>query len=86
MRYLIQNEVIKDLAAQERIKQQKQQVQISEKFNLTIDEASQYFNIGRDKLYAIAKENGCKFVLYNGRNILIKRKQFEKFLEQNTYI
>ena len=75
-----------DLAAQERIKQQKQQVQISEKFNLTIDEASQYFNIGRDKLYAIVKENGCKFVLYNGRNILIKRKQFEKFLEQNTYI
>ena len=75
-----------DLEAQERIKQQKQQVQISEKFNLTIDEASQYFNIGRDKLYAIVKENGCKFVLYNGRNILIKRKQFEKFLEQNTYI
>ena len=84
MNYLTQNEVIKDLEAQERIKQQK--VQISEKFNLTIDEACQYFNIGRDKLYAIAKENGCKFVLYNGRNILIKRKQFEKFLEQNTYI
>lgn len=61
-------------------------IPISEKCNLTIKEASEYFNIGRDKLYALTKENGCKFVLYNGRNILIKRKQFEKYLEQNTYI
>ena len=64
----------------------KEIIPISEKFNLTIEEASQYFNIGRDKLYALTKENGCKFVIYNGRNILIKRKQFEKYLEQNTYI
>ena len=61
-------------------------IPINEKCNLTIQEASQYFNIGRDKLYKLAKEDGCKFVLHNGRNILIKRKQFEKFLEQNTYI
>ena len=64
----------------------KEIIPISEKCNLTIKEASEYFNIGRDKLYALTKENGCKFVLYNGRNILIKRKQFEKYLEQNTYI
>lgn len=61
-------------------------VPINEKFNLTIEEASQYFNIGRDKLYELVNEDGCKFVLHNGRNILIKRTLFEKYLEQNTYI
>lgn len=61
-------------------------VPINEKINLTIQEASQYFNIGRDKLYKLTKEDGCKFVLHNGRNILIKRKMFEKYLDQNKYI
>lgn len=75
--------IAEDLEALERTKQQ---VPICEKFTLTIEEASQYFNIGRDKLYALTKENGCKFVLHNGRNILIKRKQLENYLEQNTYI
>ncbi len=64
----------------------KTNVPIHEKFNLTIEEASQYFNIGRDKLYELANTEGCKFVLHNGRNILIKRILFEKFLEQNIYI
>lgn len=61
-------------------------IPVNEKFNLTIEEASQYFNIGRDKLYELVKEDGCKFVLRNGRNILIKRMLFEKFLEQRSYI
>lgn len=64
----------------------KMHVPINEKFNLTVEEASQYFNIGRDKLYELANENGCKFVLRNGRNILIKRMVFEKYLEQISYI
>lgn len=67
-------------------KKQKNIIPIYEKFNLTIEEASQYFNIGRDKLYELVNEEGCKYVLHNGRNILIKRKVFEKFLEQNSYI
>ena len=61
-------------------------VPINEKFNLTIAEASEYFNIGRDKLYELAKEDGCKFVIHNGRSVLIKRKAFEKYLEQVAYI
>ena len=63
-----------------------QSVPISEKYSLTILEASEYFNIGRDKLYELAKEDGCKFVIHNGRNILIKRKLFEKYLESISYI
>jgi len=61
-------------------------ISISEKFILTVQEASDYFNIGRDKLYELAKEDGCKFVIHNGRNVLIKRKLFEKYLESVSYI
>lgn len=62
------------------------QVQLSEKFNLTIPEASAYFNIGRDKLYELAKENGNDYTLHNGKTILFKRKQLEKYLEKRSYI
>ncbi len=77
-----------DLKAQEKnnCRNKKCSIPINEKFNLTIEEASQYFNIGRDKLYELANEDGCMFVLHNGRNILIKRILFEKYLEKNTYI
>lgn len=61
-------------------------IPIHEKFNLTIEEACQYFNIGRDKMYELTKTEGNRFALHNGRNILIKRKLLEKYLEQNSYI
>ena len=61
-------------------------IPISEKYTLTILEASTYFNIGRDKLYELAKEEGNQFTLHNGKIILFKRKQLEKYLEQKTYI
>ena len=61
-------------------------IPICNKFTLTVEEATQYFNIGRDKIYQLTKEEGCKFVLHNGRNILIKRELFEKYLENKTYI
>lgn len=61
-------------------------VPISEKFTLTIPEASSYFNIGRDKLYELAKEEGNTYTLHNGKTILFKRKQLEKFLESRTHI
>lgn len=61
-------------------------IPIYEKYNLTIEEASMYFNIGRDKLYELVKTEGNKFVLHNGRSILIKRKLLEKYLDQNAYI
>lgn len=58
------------------------EVPVCEKVLLTVEEASAYTNIGRDRLYALAKSPKCTFVLFNGRNILIKRKQLERFLEQ----
>lgn len=61
-------------------------VPINEKFTLTVQEASSYFNIGRDKLYELAKEEGNTYTLHSGKTILFKRERFEKYLENKSYI
>ena len=58
-------------------------VPIWEKYALTIYEATEYFNIGEHRLRQLVKEN-CRadFVLLVGTNVEIKRKLFEKFLDE----
>lgn len=61
------------------------QVQIKDKFCLTIDEAAEYFNIGEKKLRKIVADYmDSGFVIQNGVKVLIKRKRFEDFLEDIT--
>ena len=63
------------------------QVQIKDKFCLTIEEASEYFNIGEKKLRKIVSENlDSGFIIQNGVKFLVKRKQFENFLNDLTSI
>ena len=63
------------------------QVQIKDKFCLTIEEASDYFNIGEKKLRQIVTENlHSDFVIQNGAKYLIKRKRFEAFLNEISAI
>lgn len=57
-----------------------------EKYNLTIKEAAQYYNIGENKLRELIKEQDCDFVLYVGKKVLIKCKKFEKYLDTVTYL
>lgn len=61
-------------------------IPIWEKLNLTIEEAAEYSNIGICKMQELAKEPMCPFVLYVGRKKLIKRKEFEKYLEKTLEI
>lgn len=62
-------------------------VPISEKYTLTIKQASRYFGIGEGKLRKLANENlSSNWVLQNGNRILIKRKQFEKLLDSQDQI
>lgn len=57
-------------------------VPISEKYVLTISEASDYFNIGQSKLRRIVSENqNADYILMNGVKVLIKRTQFEKMID-----
>ena len=61
-------------------------VPVWEKMNLTIEEAAAYSNIGINKIDDMAKSPGCPFVLYIGRKKLIKRKEFEKYIEKTIEI
>jgi hypothetical protein len=66
---------------------EKTQIEIKDKFCLTIDEASVYFNIGEKKLRKIIADNlDTGFIIQNGVKFLIKRKQFEDFLRELTAI
>lgn len=59
---------------------------MTEKYNLTIKEASEYYSIGENKLRELIKQDGCEFVLYVGKKALIKRKLFEDYLDRTTYL
>lgn len=62
---------------------EKETVPIKDKLNLTIEEAAAYSNIGICKLQEILREPNCPFVLYIGRKKLIKRKEFEKYINNS---
>lgn len=65
------------------------EVPIWERFLLTVKEASLYFNIGENKLHRITndyKESEYKFVIQNGGRKMIKRQNFEKFLNETSSI
>jgi len=55
-------------------------IPISQKYALTIDEASAYFGIGLNKLRKISSGDNCPFVLWVGNKRLIKRIALEQFL------
>ena len=56
---------------------------IEDKFLLSIKEASSLFGIGQHRLREIVSEDyECKYHLMLGRNIKIKRENFEEFLNK----
>ena len=57
-----------------------QSVPIHLKINLTIKEASEYSNIGINRLTILIKQPSCNFVLHVGNKRLIKRELFDKFI------
>ena len=58
----------------------KLEVPISEKALLTVDEASEYFNIGSQRIRDLTNDDRCPYVLWIGRKRLIKRELFKEFL------
>ena len=60
----------------------KSECPVYEKSNLTLEEASAYFNIGINKLREITDSNNCPFVLWVGSKRLIKRRKLEEYLEK----
>ena len=55
-------------------------IPVWEKMNLTVKEAAEYSNIGEKTLRDYIKRNPeSVFVLWIGKNTLVKRKEFEEW-------
>jgi hypothetical protein len=53
-----------------------------QKYTLTLNEASEYLGIGYKKLKLFVQQHPEEdFVLWNGNRALIKREQFEKYMD-----
>lgn len=58
-----------------------------QKYTLTLNEASEYFGIGYKKLKMFVQEHSDEdFVLWNGNRALIKREQFEKYMDSQMNV
>ena len=74
------------LEAQEQSKEEDVIVEIKDKINLTIKEASAYSNIGETTIRKLLSEKACPFLLKVGNKQLVKRSEFEKYLSSKHYL
>ena len=58
------------------------EVHIWEKSNLTLEEAAAYSSIVVNKIRELSNDENCPFVLWVGSKRLIKRKLFDKYIEE----
>ncbi len=62
-------------------------VPLWEKYILTIQEAAEYFHIGEKKLRKLVEERAdADFIIMNGNRAMIKRKLFEKYLDESASV
>lgn len=59
-------------------------IPISEKYMLTIKEASEYFNIGIKNMRRMAEQNTGFYAVYLGNRYLIVRRKFEEYMDSLT--
>lgn len=63
------------------------QIPFWERYTMSVEEASQYFRIGENKLRRIISEdNNAEYILWNGNRPQIKRKKFEDFIDRQNLI
>ena len=63
------------------MKMETNEVPIWEKSNLTLQEAATYSGIGINKIRDLSNDERCPFVLWVGSKRLIKRKQFDRYID-----
>lgn len=69
------------------IEEMKAEIPIWRKYTLTIEEAADYFRIGQHKIRSIIAQNpNADFLLCNGNRTQIKRKLFEKYIDEATVV
>lgn len=57
-------------------------VPLWEKVTLSLEEATAFSGLGRDKLIELADDPDCEFIIWVGRKRLYKRKKLEEFIEK----
>lgn len=57
-------------------------VPVWEKSTLTLEEATAYSGIGRNKLIELSDQPDCEFILWTGRKRLFKRKKLDEYIEK----
>ena len=57
-----------------------------QKMLLSIREAAEYSNIGINKIDSLLRKPNCPFVLFVGTKKLVKRVEFEKFMQNQLVI
>ena len=63
------------------------QIPIWEKYTLTIDEAAAYFRVGENKLRKLIDNNpDANYIIWNGNRAQIKRRMFEKYIDNMAVI
>ena len=78
---------VKDIKIKiERADEMVKTIPIWEKVTLTVEEASEYSNIGINRISNMLNEISCPFVLKVGNKRLVKRKEFEKYIEKSREI
>lgn len=63
------------------MKMETNEIPIWEKSNLTLQEAATYSGIGINKIRELSNDERCPFVLWVGSKRLIKRKQFDRYID-----
>lgn len=61
-------------------------IPVYKKAVLSAQEAADYTNIGINKIKELLRAPNCPFVLYVGTKKLVKRKQFEDFINNQFII
>jgi excisionase family DNA binding protein len=62
------------------------ELELNEKYMLTVKEAAAYFNIGIKKIRRLAEDNVGVFSVYCGNRYMIIRGKFEEYLLENQAI
>ena len=80
---------IENITETTEIKTQNKQLVIPvwERYLMTVLEASEYYNIGENKLRNVIDTHpDAEFLIMNGNRYLIKKKKFEEYLECATLL
>lgn len=56
------------------------------KTTLTLEEATAYSGVSRNKLVELSDDPDCDFIMWVGRKRLFKRKRLEEFIERSYSI